>query len=365
MNNNLIGITLSALVHVGVLSWASGISNAPVKKLLPLDNIALTVSLFEAEKAITPPASAPSPVEKEIMEETEPLSPITKLSPPIKIASLSPIPKIVPKIEPELKSEPIVAPVIERKPTAKERITTPVPVNSKTIPKVPASKKTKKPKRSIKKKLLTKKTAPKKVIKKTAKRRVIKKSAVIKKRVIQKRKIVAKAQPRLQAIVTPTKRRTIVTKARTTRSNDYPKDKVTNRVKTGEVAKKNKLNKPKKSDVQPREHASSAPATSKQSFLNANLSKRYKARLQQLIATKKRYPKRAKRRGHQGKVTVSFRVIHSGIISEIKIVKASKHKDLNTATLNAIKQVSGKLPYTKGMSKKALTLSVTLSYILR
>jgi len=347
MNNNLTGITLSALVHVGVLSWATGISNDPVKKPLPLDNIALTVSLFEAEKAIIPPApiSAPSPVEKDVIKKTEPLAPITKLSPPIKIASLSPIPKI----EPELKPEPIVAAVIEKKPTAKERVVTPTPVISKTIPKIVVSKKTKKPKKSTKKKIRTKKIAPKKVIRKTVKRRVIKKSAVIKNKVIPKRKTVAKAQPRPQAIVTPIKRRSIVTKPR----------------KTGGVANKNKLNKPRKTNAQARKHTSSVPATSKQSFLNANLTKRYKSRLQQLIATKKRYPKRARRRGYQGKVTVSFKVIHSGIISEIKIVKASKHKDLNTATLNAIKQASGKLPYTKGMSKKALSLSVTLAYILR
>jgi len=97
----------------------------------------------------------------------------------------------------------------------------------------------------------------------------------------------------------------------------------------------------------------------------AQLSKRYKARLQRLIVANRHYPKRAKRRHQQGKVTVSFRVSHSGIISDIRIIKSSNYASLDNATLQAIKRTSAKLRFFPSMSKKALHLSITINYILK
>ena len=95
-----------------------------------------------------------------------------------------------------------------------------------------------------------------------------------------------------------------------------------------------------------------------------SIRKSYKTQLQQLIAANKHYPKRAKRRGKQGKVTLSFKVIHSGVITDIAIVKGTNSKDLNKAAIQSIQASSGKLPYPAGMSKKALTLVITLSFEL-
>jgi len=95
------------------------------------------------------------------------------------------------------------------------------------------------------------------------------------------------------------------------------------------------------------------------------LSKQYKARLQQLIVANKHYPKRARRHRQQGRVTVAFRVIHSGIISNIKIIKSSNYATLDNAALQAIKRSSAKLPFFAGMPKKSLNLRITINYIIK
>ena len=56
--NHLTGITISALLHAGLVGLAMTVSNEPIKKPAPLDKVVLTVSMFQNE-VIPPPKPAP------------------------------------------------------------------------------------------------------------------------------------------------------------------------------------------------------------------------------------------------------------------------------------------------------------------
>jgi len=347
MKNNLTGIIISALLHAGVLAWVANASNEPIKPIVLDNTAALTVSMFQSEIKTPPPALAPVKiVKKKNIEKPA----------PIKIATLIPIPKE--KTEPKIKIKPIPTPIVKKKQKPK------LIVKTKTTPepkKVVKHQKVKK----LKKKIVKRKPRVKKVKKPI---RIVKK-AVRKPAPIAKRKpqnkpriVVVKQQPtaaqrrQVAARAMLAKRRAI---AQQNRQRLQARVKPAPRYSKPASKQHAKRATPQRAKVKPSTQARRPSANTAQ---NAALSRQYKARLQQLIATNKRYPKRAKRRGHQGRVTISFKVRHSGIISDIKIIKGARNNDLNIASIKAIKKSSGKLAYLKGMNKKSLILTVTLSY---
>lgn len=91
----------------------------------------------------------------------------------------------------------------------------------------------------------------------------------------------------------------------------------------------------------------------------------YKARLRKLIASSKRYPKRAKRRRQQGTVRVSFVIYANGLIKNIRAVSSSGHSTLDKAAIKAIQKISGKLPFPGGIKRKQWVLTIPVSYKLR
>lgn len=91
----------------------------------------------------------------------------------------------------------------------------------------------------------------------------------------------------------------------------------------------------------------------------------YKSQLHQLIESKKKYPSRAKRKGDEGVVVVAFVVQASGVITNVKIKQSSGSRILDNAAMNAIKKVSGKLPFPKGVNKHQWLFSLPLTYRLR
>lgn len=369
IKDNLTGIIISALLHAALFSWAYAVKNEPINPHSSND-IILTVNLFQ-EKLTTPP----TPINPEFADLTPPpqelapaplakpkqaleVSPKTK---PIKVAEYQP--EVIPpkQVEPKIASESAKA-----KPTKAEK---PKVIKKLITKKKPITKHKKKiVKRKIVKKVV-KKAIARKVVKKKRPHKVVKKTRIVKR---TSKKAIAKVQRRPQAVRRPVKKPPALPVKRAVKqvvaNQKYKKvggmysknpqkqrQKQTLRAKpVNQVAKRN-------ASQQPRTLGRS-PANN--SAVNAKLTQQYKVRLQQLIASKKRYPKRAKRRGQQGRVTISFRIRHSGIISDIRIIKGSKNRSLNEASIKAIKLASGKLTYPKGMSKKSLTLTITLSYIL-
>ena len=360
MNNHLKGFVISALLHAGLLSWALAINTQPEIKP-EAKSIALSVSMFQEEVVIPPPApvvKTPEPIVKEV-------APTTPMEP--EFADL-PVAKIEPPkpVEPKHIPAPIPPPI---KVVEVESEIIPEPEVIKPVPEIvkPEPKKAIKPK-VVKKKLAKKKPEIKKPpIKKVVKRKVVKKKVVrkkVKKKVPRKvvkivkkipKKAIVKPQRRPQAIKRPVKR--VVVQRRYKKVGGVPSNKKHSNQQSRH-AKKVVAARPK-AIAKPRVARSAAASAQ-----NTNLKRQYKARLQQFITSKKRYPKRAKRRGQQGKVTVSFHITHNGVISNIRIVNSAGNKSLDAATIAAIKKASGRIPYPKNMQKKSLSLTVTLSYIL-
>ena len=97
---------------------------------------------------------------------------------------------------------------------------------------------------------------------------------------------------------------------------------------------------------------------------SAKIAATYKSRLQGLVSAQKKYPARAKRRGDEGVVRVSFVVLANGTISQIQIVKSSGSAVLDNAAKKILSRISGKLPFPQGMQKKQWRLTLPLTYRL-
>ena len=371
MNNHVLGFFISGLIHVGVMGFAINL-DTPQKPEPTKSNTMLMVSMFQEKQAL------PSPV-----KPSKPIKPIEKLDTPQpkKIIAQPAHPKTIPEIIPEIIKPPVeiapvvvakalspapqieTKPVLEPKPTAKPKPTAPVIKEAKKETK-------KKPKRVVKKQItkkkVVKKSKKKPLPKKTVRtvRKTVKKKPVARKYV--KRVIKKQVKRKPQKIVRKTKplpKSRPQTKAVHARKQRPP----TNYKNTARVVRAPQ-NAIRQHTRRPQSKPIARPQTAKKAIptpQSINLTKQYKARLQQLIAKHKRYPKRAKRRNQQGRVTVSFKVTHSGNISNIRIIRSSNNTTLDDSAIQAIKQSSGKLPYLPKMSKKQLSLNITLSYVLK
>jgi len=58
------------------------------------------------------------------------------------------------------------------------------------------------------------------------------------------------------------------------------------------------------------------------------------------IQKEKKYPEDAKSRHQEGRVNIQFVLLQDGTLSNIKIIKRSRHRNLNKAALEAIKKAS-------------------------
>lgn len=90
----------------------------------------------------------------------------------------------------------------------------------------------------------------------------------------------------------------------------------------------------------------------------------YKARLQNLIATRKQYPRMAEKAEVEGSVVVSFTVLPSGAISGAHVVKSAGNDWLDKAAVQAVNAASGALPFPPEIRKPQWTFSVTVNFRL-
>lgn len=375
MRNNLTGIIISALLHAALFSWAFAINTDSVTPKSS-ENIALTVKMFQ--EAIAPPA--PVPVIKRLVKKVTPPTPLNP-----EFADLPPSPKVkqtlkkpapesvrVAKKEPKVLPFPELArlePVLDLVKPEPEKM-----IKPKIIKKVGTTKKEAPLKKAVK-------TVNKKIAKKVTQQKIVRVKKITQRKIEKKKIIRNKVKRKVVQKKLKTIKKKVVTKAKRQQkfTKHLAKKTIAKSTKSGGVYSKNKLRKQQlaRQRVLTAKRTAIKRKQSKQITLkktprvvavntgaNKTLTRKYKVRLQQLIASKKHYPKRAKRRKQQGKVTVSFRIRHSGIITDIRIIKGARHQSLNKATIAAIKKASGKLLYPKGMSKKSLTLTITLSYIL-
>lgn len=72
----------------------------------------------------------------------------------------------------------------------------------------------------------------------------------------------------------------------------------------------------------------------KQSFL------RYQDSIKQKIQEEKTYPRAALRIGYQGTARIAFRVLSSGHVEDLRLVRSSNFKQLDQESLDAVKRAS-------------------------
>jgi len=82
------------------------------------------------------------------------------------------------------------------------------------------------------------------------------------------------------------------------------------------------------------------------------------------IESHKRYPNAAKRRQIEGRVTVRFVIEPDGHISSLKIVKSTRHRALDQAALNAVKDASPFPRPPKNLFKRSIPLEITIMFEL-
>lgn len=105
------------------------------------------------------------------------------------------------------------------------------------------------------------------------------------------------------------------------------------------------------------------PTQANLGLLNS-IKAQYKARLKRLIESNKHYPRRAKRMGREGEVMVSFLVLADGTIKQLDIQKASGSSALDKAALDAVKSVSGLLPFPEEIKRHSWKFTVPITYKL-
>jgi len=397
MNNHVTAFVLSALIHTGLLSAIVMLNQEPIKTITNNKNISLMVSLFKTKTAPEPQTSSKKqppikpikPIKTAVIHTPSPsLAPtqtIAVIKNPIQTIADKPVkPEEPPKPDTQKESRKLASQQEAISKLTALKANTPKPqaiekrvkqLNNKPLitKKVVTTKKRhialiQKKILTPKRKKLVKKTQPSKpirkiVIAKKRKLRVVHKKAIKQHPVLHKKtqrhKIVRKTK--LAKIQTPAKH--IVAQQKHKKVGGVYLNRQKNNQKNSINGQRTVQTRRVKPTGAPNRYTPPVSATASH-IQNTQLTQQYKIRLQKLIAANKRYPRRAKRRGQQGKVTVSFKITHSGIISNIKIRQGSGYKALDIATIKAIKLASGKLHYPAGMSKKSLTLTVTLSYLL-
>jgi len=79
-------------------------------------------------------------------------------------------------------------------------------------------------------------------------------------------------------------------------------------------------------------------------ILDQRVLQGYSRGIQRKISAKRKYPKKAKRDGKQGRVTVRFTVLKSGEIKDLILVTRTPYEELNKAGLDAVRQAA---PFSK------------------
>lgn len=90
----------------------------------------------------------------------------------------------------------------------------------------------------------------------------------------------------------------------------------------------------------------------------------YRAKLQRLIAARKKYPRMAINNEAEGSVLVGFVVMPNGSISGVQVLKSSGNSLLDNAALQAVKAASGALPFPPEIRKTQWDFRLAVNFQL-
>ena len=99
--------------------------------------------------------------------------------------------------------------------------------------------------------------------------------------------------------------------------------------------------------------------------LIASLENQYKSRLHALIEANKRYPRIARKMHYQGRAKVSFVIRRNGQIEQIQLVESTGYAVLDNAVIDAIRSVSGQLPFPEDVQRSEWAFTIPLDYHLQ
>ncbi len=96
----------------------------------------------------------------------------------------------------------------------------------------------------------------------------------------------------------------------------------------------------------------------------ADLKTIYKAELKNLIDSKTTYPAVARRLGQTGVVTVAFKLLQDGTITNVRIENSSGNTRLDGAALEAVKKVGKYKAIPSELNSKTMDLTVPINFQL-
>jgi protein TonB len=97
----------------------------------------------------------------------------------------------------------------------------------------------------------------------------------------------------------------------------------------------------------------------------ARLEARYLAELQRAIARHRFYPRKARKRRLEGKVTVSFVIYKDGKLKGITVANGSSHELLDKAALDTLHKLRRFKPIPDAIGREQWKLRVPINFALR
>lgn len=91
----------------------------------------------------------------------------------------------------------------------------------------------------------------------------------------------------------------------------------------------------------------------------------YLTQVRAKIDKNKKYPNISRRLKEQGKVYISFRILKSGLFTNIKVKRSSNKKRLDKAALNAVKEAFSHTAFNKNIKKEFMDITIPISFTLR
>ncbi len=146
-----------------------------------------------------------------------------------------------------------------------------------------------------------------------------------------------------------------------------------------ETADNKKIDQPKQTTPKLAASSNSSPATNKKGTKpkvtkpmqiaslgkQSKLSRDYRSTILRLIERYKYYPLRAKRKGIEGKTTVSFVVRKNGEIENIAIAQSSDKSILDQAAINTITRIGNAPPFPSGVNRSQWKFAIPITYNLK
>lgn len=132
--------------------------------------------------------------------------------------------------------------------------------------------------------------------------------------------------------------------------------------------RKSRKKKPQKRVVQQKppqkkeERISSETVQPRTSPVTKIVQQNYLQKVREKIERYKKYPRSAKRLRQEGEVVVSFTISKNGEISDVRLLRPSRYKKLNRATLSIFKAIGRFDPIPHTLHKKSWSITVPVAY---